>query len=74
MSVAMSHANSNPRASLGGKTPIQMLRFVYGRKAADDLLDALGIESISREELLLKPEILNIERAKRGEEPLSFLK
>ena len=28
MAVLMSHANSNPRASLGGKTPIQMLRFV----------------------------------------------
>lgn len=74
MAVLMSHANSNPRASLGGKTPIQMLRFIYGEADADALLDALGVREIGRDELVLKPEILDIEREKRGEPPLTRLK
>ena len=74
MAVLMSHANSNPRASLGGKTPIQMLRFVYGDAEADALLDALGIQEVGRDELMLKPEILDIERERRGEPPLTRLK
>ena len=74
MAVLMSHANSNPRASLGGKTPIQMLRFVYGEAEADALLDALGIREIGRDELTLRPEILDIERERRGEPPLTRLK
>lgn len=74
MAVLMSHANSNPRASLGGKTPIQMLRFVYGEAEADALLDALGIQEVGRDELMLKPEILDIERERRGEPPLTRLK
>ena len=74
MAVLMSHANSNPRASLGGKSPIQMLRFVYGDDDADALLDALGIREVGRDELMLKPEILDIERARRGEPPLTRLK
>ena len=56
------------------KTPIQMLRFVYGDDDADALLDALGIAEMGRDELMLKPEILDIERAKRGEPPLTRLK
>ena len=74
MAVLMSHVNSNPRASLGGKSPIQMLRFVYGEEDAQALLDAFGIREVGRDELTLKPEILDIERAKRGEPPLTRLK
>lgn len=74
MAVLMSHVNSNPRASLGGKSPIQMLRFVYGDDDAGALLDALGIREIGRDELMLKPEVLDVERAKRGEPPLTRLK
>ena len=74
MAVLMSHVNSNPRASLGGKSPIQMLRFVYGDADANALLDALGIEEKGRDGLCLKPEILDIERAKRGEPKLTRLK
>lgn len=74
MAAVMSHANSNPRASLGGKSPIQMLRFVYGEGDADALLDAFGIEEIARDKLVLKPEILDIERKRRGEEPLPRLR
>ncbi len=74
MVVLMSHVNSNPRASLGGKSPIQMLRFVYGDDDANALLDAFGIYGVNRDELTLKPEILDIERAKRGEPPLTRLR
>ena len=74
MAVLMSHVNSNPREALGGKSPIQMLRFVYGDEDAGALLDALGIREIGRDELVLKPEILDIERARRGEPPLTRLK
>ena len=74
MAVLMSHVNSNPRAALGGKSPIQMLRFVYGEEDAQALLDAFGIREVGRDELMLKPEILDIERAKRGEPPLTRLK
>ena len=74
MAVLMSHANSNPRASLGGKSPVQMLRFVYGDEDADALLAALGIREVPRDELVLRPEILDVERARRGEPPLTRLK
>lgn len=74
LSVLMSHANSNPRKSLGDKSPLQMLKFVYGQDNAQKLMDALEIKEMSRDELYLKPEILNIERAKRGEAPLTQLK
>ena len=70
----MSHVNSNPRAALGGKSPIQMLRFVYGEEDAQALLDAFGIREVGRDELTLRPEILDVERAKRGEPPLTRLK
>lgn len=74
MAVAMSHVNSNPRESLGGKSPIQMLRFLYGAEDADALLDALGVHEVPRDELMLRPGILDIERAKRGLPPLTRLK
>lgn len=73
MAVVMSHLNSNPRGSLGGKTPIEMLKFVYGDKSAQTVLDAFGIEEIPRDNLTLKPCILNQERRERGEEPLQYL-
>lgn len=74
MAVLMSHVNSKPRESLGGKSPIQMLRFVYGDGDAGALLDALGIREVPRDELTLRPEILDVERARRGEPPLTRLK
>lgn len=74
MAVLVSHVNSNPRESLGGKSPIQMLRFVCGDDDADALLDAFGIREVGRDELTLKPDILDIERAKRGMPPLTRLR
>lgn len=66
----MSHVNSNPRASLGGLAPLQMLRAVFGDGDAEDLMAALGIEEASRDRLTLTPEVLDAERAKRGAPPL----
>ena len=74
MAVLMTHVNSNPRESLGGKTPIQVLRFVYGDDDADALPDALGIREMGRDELVPKPETLDVERAKRSEPLLTCLK
>ena len=48
--------------------------FIYGDDDANALLDALGIREVGRDELMLRPEILDIERAKRGEPPLTRLK
>lgn len=74
MAVLMSHVNSNPRASLGGLTPLKMLRVLYGDEDTEALMDALGIIEIPRDELMLKPEILDIERGKRGALPLTRMK
>ncbi len=73
LAVLMSHANSNPRASLCNMSPIEMFKNAYGQ-AGQDLLDALGIEEIGRDELNLTPAILDIERKRRGEAPLTKLK
>lgn len=73
LTVLMSHANSNPRAILCGMSPIEMFVAAYGQ-AGKDLLDAYGICRIPRDELMLKPDILNIERKRRGEDPLTRLK
>ena len=69
LSVLMSHANSNPRASLCGLSPIRMFKAAYGQ-AGIDLLDGLGVREVGPDELTLKPDILDIERKKRGEDPL----
>ena len=67
LSVVMSHANSNPRQSLCGMSPIQMFCAAYG-KDGQEFLSALGVEQIPRDEIVLKPTILDTERAKRGKE------
>lgn len=72
MAVLMSHANSNPRETLCGRSPIAMFKAMFG-KDGEELLDALGVEEIPLDKLTLKPWILNIDRDKRGEEPLQML-
>lgn len=69
IAVMCSHINSNPRLSLCGFSPIEMFYAAYGKKGKV-FLDGLGIVRISRSDLYLIPEIINIEREKRGEEPL----
>lgn len=73
LAVAMSHVNSNPREGLCGMSPISMFLAAYGNEGAD-LLDALGVRQVGRDEINLTPDILDIERAARGEEPLTRLK
>lgn len=72
MAVVTSHVNSNPRKSLLGMSPIEMFVAAYGRDA-EELLEGLGIERIPSDELVLKPALLNMERRKRGEEPMTML-
>jgi len=71
ISIVCSHVNSTPRASLCGMSPIRMLKAAYGEKI-DALLDAYGIEEVSRDELTLKPKLLNDKRKLRGKEELQF--
>lgn len=54
LSLAASHISSNPRASLGGKRPID----VAAALLPEGLLDALGITAIPIEEVILKPSLL----------------
>lgn len=42
--------------------------------ADEDGIGALGIREVGRDELMLRPEILDIERERRGEPPLTRLK
>ena len=69
VAVALSHVNSSPRKVLCGKSPIQMFLTFFGSKGRE-LLDNLGIKEIHRDKIVLKPEILDIERKKRGLPPL----
>lgn len=69
LAVVMSHVNSTPREALCGLSPIQMFCAAYG-KEGQDFLEKLGVEQIDRDEIVLKPYILDIERAKRGKEPV----
>jgi IS30 family transposase len=69
--TACSHANSTPRKSLCNMTPIAMFKAAFGG-LAEKLLDALGVREVRRDELMLKREVLNVERASRGEEPIDF--
>lgn len=68
----MSHVNSEPRASLCNKTPVEMFRWLY-QDTADLILETFGIEHISYDELILKPEMFNLERKEKkggGMDPL----
>lgn len=69
MAVLMSQMNSSPRPSLGGMPPIAMLLAAHP-EAGQALLDALGVEAIAYEALLLSIKAINEARRMRGEEPL----
>ncbi len=74
MAVLMSHVNSNPRASLGGLAPLQMLKAVHGEEDAAALMAALGIEEVPRGRLVLRPEALDAARTGRGMPPVERAK
>lgn len=70
LSVVMSHVNSTPRGALCGLSPIQMFCAAYGQDG-QGFLEELGVVQLGRDEIVLKPEILDAERARRGKDPLS---
>jgi len=49
--LMFSHINSTPRLSLNDRTPYETFCFFYGSEPAD----LLGIQSISRDDVILKP-------------------
>lgn len=53
--LMMSHVNSTPRPCLGGISPVEAIRPIVDQ----GFLDALGIELIKRDEVFLKPELLD---------------
>lgn len=53
-SLMMSHVNSTPRPCLGGMSPIEAALPIVGQ----EFLDALGVELIARDDVLLKPRLL----------------
>lgn len=55
--LLMSHANSEPRPSLAGLSPIRMFRLAYG-ELAEGLLDAPGIGEMGPSEPSLTPSLL----------------
>lgn len=67
--AAMSHVNSAPRLSLAGLSPLRAFRAAYGAEG-DALLAALGVEELPAGLILLKPALVDRERARRGEPPL----
>lgn len=69
LAVLMSQMNSSPRPSLGGLSPIDMLLAAHPR-AGSALLNALGVELIAYEELLLRIDVINKARRDRGEQNL----
>ena len=51
--LMLSHINSTPRESLGGKTPYKIFTFIYGR----ELADKLNIQEIGKDEVTTTPRL-----------------
>lgn len=71
VSCVVSHANSNPRASLCGMSPIALFKAMFEEKGIA-LLDGLGVREVPRDEIMLKPQVINKERLERGEDPIDI--
>jgi len=52
--LVFSHINSNPRKSLGGKTPYEVFSFLYG----ENILKKLNIQKIAKDEVNTTPRLL----------------
>ena len=65
MAVLMSQVNSQPRKSLGGKSPIQVFKSLYG-EAGEEFLDSLGVVELKTDKLQLSLRSINDARIKRG--------
>jgi hypothetical protein len=55
MALLMSHVNSMPRASLGGKSPMEIAMSTLPEK----LFDGLGITLIPSTKVILRPSLLS---------------
>lgn len=56
LNLALSHINSAPVESLGGKSPIEYTRFLY--PALWKKLKAFGLQAIPKDNIILKPYLL----------------
>ena len=70
VSLVMSHVNSEPRASLGWRTPIEMLRAMLG-DGAEAVMRACGVREVPASELDLTHGRVARSRGERGEAPLA---
>lgn len=54
LDLIFSHINSFPREKLGGKTPYETFKFIYGK----DLIERLNIKEIKKDDVDLTPSLL----------------
>jgi IS30 family transposase len=63
LQLIFSHINSTPRRSLNGKSPYDLFIYIFTDENGDDsfgreILDALGIVKIEKDDIILKPYLL----------------
>ncbi len=68
--LVMSHVNSQPRASLGWRTPAEALVFMLG-DAGEAVMEAFGVERVPAGRLDLTYARVARDRERRGEPPLA---
>ena len=56
LNLVLSHVNSSPVESLGGRSPLELTRFMY--PDLYEKLYAFGIKMISKDQVILKPYVL----------------
>ena len=54
LDLIFSHINSLPREKLGGKTPYEMFKFIYGK----EIMERLNIKEIKNDDVNLTPSLL----------------
>ena len=63
LDLVFSHINSTPRKIYRGKTPYEMFEFLYGTEEnpnrGKEILDKLDMKEIKRDEVILKPYLVN---------------
>jgi len=55
--LMFSHINSTPRKKYNGRTPIEMLKFLYENEY-DSIMKAFNLTEVKRDEVILKPYLL----------------
>lgn len=54
LDLIFSHINSYPRERLGGKTPYETFKFIYGK----EILNRLNIQEVKKDDVVLTPSLL----------------